>query len=88
VHLENGELTIADLLFAESASRIILSCPPDSTAEILDLATFMNVSAEKIGEVGGDRLMINAWVDQPLSKLVETYYQALPNNFNGITVAR
>jgi phosphoribosylformylglycinamidine synthase subunit PurL len=88
IHLENGELTTADLLFSESASRILLSCLPETAAEMLDLADFMNVPAAKIGEVGGDRLQINSWVDQPLDRLIQTYYQALPDNFSGVTVAR
>jgi phosphoribosylformylglycinamidine synthase len=88
INIKPGNLTVADLLFAESASRIIISCPAELKDEILNLAEFMEVPAEIIGEVGGDRLVIADWIDLSVNELIHIYYQALPNYFHNIAIAQ
>ncbi|RJP77095.1 MAG: phosphoribosylformylglycinamidine synthase subunit PurL [Candidatus Zixiibacteriota bacterium] len=87
VALEPGDLAAADLLFAESASRIILSVPPEHAAEVLQLAALKGVPAADLGAVGGDRLVLGAWVDLDLARMAEAYYNALPAYFQAVAAA-
>ncbi|EJL39159.1 phosphoribosylformylglycinamidine synthase II [Brevibacillus sp. CF112] len=55
----SSELRSDVLLFSESQSRILLSASPEQAEAILALAGEHGVSAEKIGTIGGDRLVVN-----------------------------
>lgn len=87
VDLDRGDLAIMDLLFAESPSRMVVSCPFDFAEEILDLCRFLDVPAADIGEVVGDRLVINDWVDLELTKMQEAYFESLPTFFKASAAA-
>ncbi len=52
------------LLFGESQSRVILSVSPGRVDEVLAIARDLDVPAEAIGRVGGDRLVIEVEGDQ------------------------
>ncbi|MGZ0051935.1 phosphoribosylformylglycinamidine synthase subunit PurL [Brevibacillus gelatini] len=54
-----SELRSDVLLFSESQSRILLSASPEQAEAILALAGEHGVPAEKIGTIGGDRLVVN-----------------------------
>ncbi|MBU1881880.1 phosphoribosylformylglycinamidine synthase II, partial [bacterium] len=84
VSLSNSILQTTDILFSESPSRIVLSVSQDKVGDVLALAASMQVPAEKIGEVGGDRIRIGSWIDIDLHSLSNSYYQALPNFFKGV----
>ncbi|MED4571663.1 phosphoribosylformylglycinamidine synthase subunit PurL [Brevibacillus agri] len=55
----SSELRNDVLLFSESQSRILLSASPGQAEAILALAGEHGVPAEKIGTIGGDRLVVN-----------------------------
>jgi phosphoribosylformylglycinamidine (FGAM) synthase-like enzyme len=59
VQLQLGRLRCDALLFGESQSRVVLSVKPDLVQQVLETAQEMDVQATKLGEVGGDRLVIN-----------------------------
>jgi phosphoribosylformylglycinamidine synthase len=48
----------AAALFGESASRVVVSTPPDNVADVLQRAAAAGVPARVIGETGGNRLRI------------------------------
>jgi phosphoribosylformylglycinamidine synthase len=84
---DKSDLSVADLLFAESPSRIILSASADNAVEIINLAEFMGIPVNEIGRVGGDRLIIGEWVRQDLNALMEAYYNSLPDCFRSAAAA-
>jgi phosphoribosylformylglycinamidine synthase len=51
-------VSAAAALFGESASRVVVSAPPDNITEVLQAAAGARVSARVIGETGGNRLRI------------------------------
>ncbi len=81
VSLSRGDLHPTDLLFGETPSRIVLSVPPEKAGDILALAASMDVPAEEIGETGGNRLRIGAWIDLDLERMSRAYYDSLPSRF-------
>jgi phosphoribosylformylglycinamidine synthase len=54
------ESSFADVatLFGESASRVIVSVPPDAITDLLSRAAAANVPASRIGTVGGSRIRV------------------------------
>ncbi|MEW6051678.1 MAG: phosphoribosylformylglycinamidine synthase subunit PurL [Candidatus Zixiibacteriota bacterium] len=66
------------LLFAESQSRVIVSCSPNDAGWLQDWFDSKQIPVARIGVVVGDGLMINKLIDLPLSRLDETFYTALP----------
>jgi phosphoribosylformylglycinamidine synthase len=54
----DSELRPDAQLFAESASRIILSVRPDAAARVEQLAGEHQVPCRRLGEVGGDALKL------------------------------
>ncbi|MBL8207944.1 MAG: phosphoribosylformylglycinamidine synthase subunit PurL [Blastocatellia bacterium] len=77
-------LTIApSLLFAESASRIVVSVKPENVAQVQTLAAAHQIQCEAIGTVGGAMLTISCngevVVTQPVKTLEVTWSSALPN---------
>jgi len=51
-------INVAASLFGESASRVVVSSPPDNVTEVLQQASRAGVPARVIGETGGNRLRI------------------------------
>jgi phosphoribosylformylglycinamidine synthase len=51
-------VSVAAALFGESASRVVVSAPPDDITEVLQAAAGAGVPARVIGETGGNRLRI------------------------------
>jgi hypothetical protein len=43
-------------MFAETPSRVLLSCHPGAAEQLQDLATTAGVSCRRIGQVGGSSL--------------------------------
>ncbi len=58
VDLESGELVPEFVLFGEDASRILISCDPESVARIKEVAVKYALTAEQIGSTVPDNLEI------------------------------
>ena len=69
--------------FGEGPSVIILSVAADRTDEILAIARDAGAPAEVIGTVGGDRLVVEDHLDEPLSALTDAFEHGL-----GFTAAK
>lgn len=65
------------LLFGETASRIIISTPSGKENNIKQIAGKYSIPVEKIGRVGGKRLIINNLIDSPLASMEKAYYETL-----------
>jgi phosphoribosylformylglycinamidine synthase len=83
----DSEPAFADVttLFAESASRVIVSAPPDKVETLLNRAASSGVAAARIGTVGGDRIRISVdarvVVDELLSEAESIWSGALERYF-------
>ena len=75
--IEQKSLRTDSLLFGESASRVIVSCPAAKAAEIEKISAKYSVPLAKIGSVGGDRLRINNLVDVALADIETAFYDSL-----------
>ncbi|MCX6639676.1 MAG: phosphoribosylformylglycinamidine synthase subunit PurL [bacterium] len=78
ISLGESRLHAADQLFAESASRVILSVDPKHLGEVMALAAESKIPAAEIGKIGSDRIIIGPWVDLEVEKAAYTFYNALP----------
>jgi phosphoribosylformylglycinamidine (FGAM) synthase-like enzyme len=58
VTLPKQKLPLEFPLFAEDASRVVLSCDPTHLARIQQIAEDFGVAAEVLGETGSDRVEI------------------------------
>ncbi|WP_447972989.1 phosphoribosylformylglycinamidine synthase subunit PurL [Nitrospira sp. Kam-Ns4a] len=79
------------LLFGESQSRVVLSCRAGEAGAVLQAARDAGVPAEAIGEVGGDRLVIEVAADRwgpacrieaPLPQLADRWGRGLERALN------
>ena len=61
------------LLFGETQSRVILSCSKDNVAKISDLCKVDDVKIQEIGEVTGDKLVINSLIELDVKKVADTW---------------
>ncbi len=75
ITLQDGIRTDA-LLFGETQSRVIVSCSAKESGALMDHFGKAGVPVRKIGEVGGDRLMINGLIALEIAKLSDAYYHA------------
>ena len=75
--LPREQLELAALV-SESPSRVLVAVPPEAVPELETLATRAGVPTIHLGATGGDRLIVGAAVDLPLSQLRDTYESALP----------
>jgi len=77
IRFEKDTMRIDFLLFGESQSRIILSISEDSLNRLQDITRAHNVAMNVIGRVGGDRLMINNWIDLDVYEMRNRYKNAI-----------
>jgi phosphoribosylformylglycinamidine synthase II len=77
IELDFGELRTDAVLFGETASRIIISTQPGSENRIRKIAGKQDIPVQRIGRVGGDKLIINNIIRLPLSQMEMAYYDAL-----------
>ena len=66
------------LLFGESQSRIVVSCTGEKADQVQAFFVDQGIPIERIGTVGGNRLVINKLIDQPVASLADAYYHAMP----------
>ena len=76
-------LTPVETLFAESQGRIVVSCTPDRTENVIRLAVDYGVPARKIGTVGGREgpfhvTAASGQIETDLTSLHQAYFGALP----------
>ncbi|HKV43012.1 MAG TPA: AIR synthase related protein, partial [Blastocatellia bacterium] len=66
-----GSLTAAEILFAESPSRVIVSAAESDAGQILEIAAEYDVPATVIGRTGGDRIAVKIHgdlvIDRPIA---------------------
>jgi len=81
VNLASGGLFGEYALFAEDASRIVVSCDPESLARIKEIAGKHGIAADVVGETVPDRLEISLdgkiVVSASVSELSQAYERAL-----------
>jgi len=68
-------------LFSETQGRAVVATSPRHLEDLLALAERIGVPAEEVGEVGGDRLVVEAdgaSIDAPVVELREIWTTALP----------
>jgi len=71
-------------LFAESQGRIVVSCAPDQTAEVVRIAKQHDVPAARIGSVAAPDspfriTMSEGRVEADLTAMADAYFGALPD---------
>jgi phosphoribosylformylglycinamidine synthase len=66
------------LLFGEAQSRIILSSGEKDLLELEKTAKEYKIDFTVLGKVGGENLRINQWIDLPVQKLKERFYNSIP----------
>ena len=65
------------LLFGESQSRIVISLNKENLPRLMKIASRYEVNCSVIGEVKGERLKINNWIDLPLRQVKEAFDSSL-----------
>ncbi|HTG47656.1 MAG TPA: AIR synthase related protein, partial [Actinomycetota bacterium] len=73
-----GDLPAHVALFAESASRAVVSVDPADEERLLAIAGARGVPAARLGETGGPRAMIDGLLDVPVAELAEVWEGAIP----------
>ncbi len=71
------EMRPSEILFSECQSVILVEVYPENVMEILRLTQSCGVPCIDLGSTGGDRFIINSWIDLPISELHRTYYCSL-----------
>lgn len=78
----DGDIRTDSLLFGESQSRIVLSCPQDSLEEIRKIAERFSAPFKVIGKTGGRDLKIaykgHPAVNLPCARMYEKWANSLP----------
>ncbi len=65
------------MLFSESQSRFVLSVSDDDVQEVISELGRNEIPVRKIGQVGGNRLVIDSFIDCTLTQLGEAYFNTL-----------
>ena len=79
VGLRLGSLESPAELFAEAASRTVVCAPPGvDLGNIQRRAEAAGVALVRLGQAGGDRLVIEGLVDLPLTEVTDAWSNSLP----------
>ncbi len=78
----SSELKEHQVLFSESQSRFVISIKPNFKSDFESLCNSNNIIFQSIGETGGNELNINDLFNISLSKLIDVYYNTLPEIMN------
>src|SRR5271169_2655078 len=76
VRLPQQKLALEFLLFAEDASRVVISCDPSHVRRIQQVAEEYEISADVLGETGSDRVEISVGNDFVISASVQELREA------------
>ena len=68
---------VDSLLFGESQSRIVITCPEKDVHEVMGIAKVNKFPHYIIGEVQGKRLKINKWINSPVEELKNIWWNSL-----------
>ncbi len=79
INLPAGRMRKDALLFGESQSRIVLSARPKNLKKILQIAKKNKTPVAVIGEVGGNKLVINRLINLSLQDLHKAWSKAIEN---------
>ena len=77
VDIPNGKHLVAQL-FGESAGRVVVSVDPQRSSEFEKAAFKIGVPLQKIGNVGGNKLIWKDVLDLSIDELFTTYFGAIP----------
>jgi phosphoribosylformylglycinamidine synthase len=66
-------------LFAESPSRVVVCVPEGDVADVIQLAEAAGVAVERLGEAGGDRLVVSGLLDASLGQATGSWRHHLPD---------
>jgi phosphoribosylformylglycinamidine synthase II len=72
-----GDLSLAQKLFSESASRIVVTCKAENVSGVIDFCRQNSVSIVEIGKTTGKNLKINDTISLPLNELEDVYLKSL-----------
>jgi phosphoribosylformylglycinamidine synthase len=78
-----GDLPPHVALFAESASRAVVSVAAERASELEDLAVAMRVPISRIGETGGPRLVFDGLAEVTLEEAAAVYEESIPKLLAG-----
>ena len=67
------------LLFGETQSRVVVSCPAKHAAQVKRHFEALKVPCAAIGTVGGARLKINNLIDIDLAPVSEAFFESMPH---------
>jgi phosphoribosylformylglycinamidine synthase len=83
----NFQSTVSSVytLFSESQARIILSVSEEKLVELTELADSHHVPMAVIGQVGGDRLKVNDWIDLPLETIENRWRGAVSEKLESVS---
>jgi phosphoribosylformylglycinamidine synthase len=73
-------------LFAESASRAVVSLEPERAAELEDLAGALRVPFARLGETGGPGMVVDGVADVPVDEAAAAHEDAIPKLLAGGSV--
>jgi phosphoribosylformylglycinamidine synthase len=77
INLASGQMRTDALLFGESQSRIILSLKKKNVKKILQIAKKNKTPVAIIGEVGGNKLVINSLINASVNELYKAWHNAI-----------
>jgi len=78
VQVQNANIRNDNLLFGERQGIVVLSCDPSNVEKILTISRKHDLEAINIGVVGGNRLLVDDWIDESVEELFSIYSEALP----------
>jgi phosphoribosylformylglycinamidine synthase subunit PurL len=70
-------------LFSESASRVVVSVPPERATELEDTAEAMHVPFFRLGETGGPSVVFDGLFEMDVAEIAEHYEGAIPQVLAG-----
>jgi phosphoribosylformylglycinamidine synthase len=82
---EEGSCRPDTLLFGESQSRILVSINPERLPDVESEALKQGVPLKRIGQVGGERLLIRktgmetVWIDLTVDQMANIWWNAIPS---------
>lgn len=78
----NTMLRMDQVLFGETQGRVVVSLPESNLDALLDAAEYARITAERIGTVSGDSIVINELNFGAVSTLKQKYEQTIPGLMN------
>ena len=73
----DDELEATSSLFSETQSRIVVTVANGDVERLLDILSADNVPYSVLGEVGGDRLIIENKIDLSVAEMAEPFNSSL-----------